>query len=49
VYRGDKRVARSGTDRVAVTTVVPRRGRRARVKVVASSWAGDRVKHFTIR
>ena len=49
VYRGGKRVARSSTDRVSVTTTVPRRGRRARVKVVASSWAGDRVKHFTIR
>jgi hypothetical protein len=48
-YRGDKRLARSSTDRVSVTTAVPRHGRRARLKIVASSWAGDRVKHFTIR
>ena len=49
VYRGDKRIARTDRDRLSVTTTVPRRGRRARAKVVASSWAGDRVKHFTIR
>ncbi len=49
VYRGTKRLARTDRDRISVTTTVPRRGRRARVKVVASSWAGDRVKHFTIR
>jgi hypothetical protein len=51
-YRGARRIARSGRDRVSVTTRVPRRGRRARrarVRVVASSWAGERVKHFTIR
>ena len=49
VYRGTKRVARNAKDRISVTTTVPRRGRRARLMVVASSWAGDRVKHFTIR
>ncbi len=48
-YRGAKRVARSSKDRISVTLSVPRRGRRARVRIVASSWAGDRVKHFTIR
>ena len=30
VYRGAKRIARSSTDRISVTTIVPRRGRRAR-------------------
>ena len=49
VYRGARRVARNMTDRISVTTTLPARGRRARLKVVASSWAGDRVKHFTIR
>jgi chitodextrinase len=49
VYRGARRLARTSGDRISVTTAVPRRGRRARLEVVASSWAGDRVKHFTIR
>lgn len=49
VHRGAKRLARNSKDRISVTTTVPRRGKRARLRVVASSWAGDRVKHFTIR
>lgn len=48
-YRGSKRIARSSKDRISVSVRVPRRGKRPRVRVVASSWAGDRVKHFTFR
>lgn len=48
-YRGAKRVARSSKDRISVTVRVPRRGRRAKLKLIASSWAGDGVKHFLIR
>jgi Gametolysin peptidase M11 len=48
-YRGSKRIAKSSRDRFSVSVRVPRRGKRPRVKIVASSWAGDRVKHFTFR
>jgi hypothetical protein len=48
-YRGAKRIARSSKDRISVTVRVPRRGWRPKVKVVASSWAGDRVKSFVVR
>ncbi len=47
-YRGRKRIARSSKDRISVTVRLPRRGR-VRLKIVAASWAGDRVKYYRVR